>query len=51
MKGLDSFTLDLKQCLYELDDLEKLLNSNNELKENQDVLPFFKQRLHLSAFI
>ncbi|MBD2459341.1 DUF4263 domain-containing protein [Nostoc sp. FACHB-87] len=51
MKGLDSFTLDLKQCLYELEELENLLNSNSVLKENQDILPFFKQRLHLSAFI
>jgi Domain of unknown function (DUF4263) len=51
MKGLDSFTLDLKQCLSELEDFEKLLNTNNELKENQDILPFFQKRLHLSAFI
>ncbi|MEH1904151.1 Shedu immune nuclease family protein [Nostoc sp.] len=51
MKGLDSFNLDLKQCLCELEEFENLLNSNSELKENKDILPFFKQRLHLSAFI
>ncbi|MBD2409977.1 hypothetical protein FACHB389_28480 [Nostoc calcicola FACHB-389] len=51
MKGLDSFTLDLKQCLCELEEFESLLDTNTELKENKDILPFFKQRLHLSAFI
>ncbi|MBK1987877.1 DUF4263 domain-containing protein [Sphaerospermopsis aphanizomenoides BCCUSP55] len=51
MKGLDSFTIDLKQCLVELKEFEKLLLNNRELKENKDILPFFKQRLHLSAFI
>lgn len=51
MKRLDSFNLDLKQCLIELEELEKLLLNNRELKESRDILPFFKQRLHLSAFI
>lgn len=51
MKGLDSFSIDLKQCLCELEEFENLLRNNSELKENKDILPFFKQRLHLSAFI
>ncbi|BCL39104.1 Shedu immune nuclease family protein [Nostoc sp. MS1] len=51
MKGLDTFTIDIKQCQYELEEFENLLKSKRELKENQDILPFFKQRLHLSAFI
>ncbi|HEY9800940.1 MAG TPA: Shedu immune nuclease family protein [Leptolyngbyaceae cyanobacterium] len=51
MKGLDNFNLDLKECLRELEEFEHLLNTNQCLRENQDILPFFKQRLHLSAFI
>ena len=51
MKGLDSFNLDIKKCLVELEEFEKLLLNNKELKESKDILPFFKQRLHLSAFI
>lgn len=51
MKGLDSFNLDIKQCLVELEEFEKLLLTNRELRENKDILPFFKDRLHLSAFI
>jgi hypothetical protein len=51
MKGLDSFTIDLKKCRFELDEFEKLLLNNSELQESKDILPFFKDRLHLSAFI
>jgi hypothetical protein len=51
VKGLDSFNLDIKKCLVELEEFEKLLLNNKELKESKDILPFFKQRLHLSAFI
>jgi len=51
MKGLDSFNLDIKKCLFELEEFENLLLNNKELKESKDILPFFKQRLHLSAFI
>ena len=51
MRGLDSFNIDLKQCLIEREEFENLLFNNRELKESKDILPFFKQRLHLSAFI
>jgi hypothetical protein len=51
MKGLDTFTIDLKQCLVELEEFEQLLHNNSELRERRDILPFFKQRLNLSAFI
>jgi len=51
MKGLDSFNLDIKKCLFELEEFETLLLNNKELRESKDILPFFKQRLHLSAFI
>jgi len=51
VKGLDSFNLDIKKCLVELEEFEKLLLNNKELKESKDILPFFKERQHLSACI
>ncbi len=33
MKGLDSFNLDIKKCLFELEEFENLLLNNKELKE------------------
>jgi hypothetical protein len=41
MKGLDSLTIDLRQCLFELEEFENLLLNSSELRENQDILPFF----------
>lgn len=51
MRGLDSFDIDIKQCLLELEEFENLLRNNRELKENEDILPFFKDRPNLSACI
>lgn len=51
MRGLDSFDIDIKQCWVELEEFENLLRDNKELNERKDILPFFKERLHLSAFI
>jgi hypothetical protein len=50
MKGLDAFKIELAQCLSELAEFEKLLD-RTELGEDADILPFFKARLHLSAFV
>jgi len=50
LKPLDSFNFDVRKCIAELDELEKLLKQA-ELREFQDILPFFKKNLHLSAFI
>ena len=50
MKPLDSFNFDVRKCIAELDEFEKLLKQA-ELRESQDILPFFKKNLHLSAFI
>jgi hypothetical protein len=51
MRGLDSFDIDIKQCWVELEEFENLLRNNRELNERKDILPFFKERLHLSACI
>lgn len=50
MKPLDSFNFDVRRCIAELDEFEKLLEKE-ELQEAQDILPFFRNNLHLSAFI
>jgi len=41
----------LHKCLAELGELKNLLTKKQELGENEDILPFFRDRLHLSAFI
>jgi hypothetical protein len=51
MKSFDSFAFDLRKCRAELDELLVLLNSQPHLQERKDVLPFFRARRHLSAFI
>ncbi|MBE9248615.1 DUF4263 domain-containing protein [Dolichospermum sp. LEGE 00240] len=51
MRGLDSFDIDIKQCWVELEEFENLLRNNKELNERKDILPFFKERPHLSACI
>jgi hypothetical protein len=50
LKPLDSFNFDVRKCIAELDEFEKLLKQA-ELRESQDILPFFKKNLDLSAFI
>ena len=51
MRGLDFCDIDIKQCLIELEEFENLLRDNKELNERKDILPFFKERQHLSACI
>lgn len=51
MKQLQTFTFDPKACRTELDELQHLLAASAELEERRDILPFFRQRKHLSAFI
>lgn len=50
MNSLDLFTLDLNRCFFELNKFDRLL-SEYELKESSDILPFFRENLHLSAYI
>lgn len=51
MKAFTSFSFDVVTCQSELNDLKELLQSKEELAEKQDILPFFRKRQHLSAFI
>ncbi len=50
MKTLKPFQLDFSKCLAELEEYKNLL-LQEELTEQDDILPFFKKREHLSAFI
>ncbi len=51
MKNFEALQINLSSCIEELNDLKTLLDSKQELSEKDDILPFFKQRKHLSAFI
>jgi Domain of unknown function (DUF4263) len=51
MKGFKDFKFDPRICRQELNELKFHLDSKFELSERKDVLPFFKQREHLSSFI
>lgn len=50
-KEFQKIQFDLVQCRQEVEQLRDLLATNRELQERQQVLPFFKERLHLSAFL
>lgn len=41
----------ITQCQKELNELKELLAYNSELDEKRGILPFFRARPHLSAFI
>lgn len=51
MKEFSNFKFDPKICRQELNELKVHLDQKFELTERKDVLPFFKNRQHLSAFI
>ena len=42
---------DAEQCRKEAEELRELLATNVDLHERKDVLPFFKERLQLSAYL
>ena len=50
MNPLNSFNFDVTTCISELNEFEKLLGQE-ELREREDILPFFRKNLHLSAFV
>lgn len=50
MNPLNPFSFDVTTCISELNEFEKLLEQE-ELREREDILPFFRKNLHLSAFI
>ncbi|MBI1930808.1 DUF4263 domain-containing protein [Candidatus Poribacteria bacterium] len=51
MKTFIKFNFDPKLCRRELDEFKELLDSRSTLDERRDILPFFRKRKHLSAFI
>jgi hypothetical protein len=51
MKDFEHIRFDVKKCMKEISELKILLGSKLELSEKKDILPFFRQRKHLSAFI
>lgn len=51
MKPLEKFAFSPKSCLDELELLQKLLDSKEELKEREDILPFFKLNTNIAAWI
>jgi Domain of unknown function (DUF4263) len=51
VKTFDSVRLNVAQCGRDLDDFGNLLASRDELSETRDVLPFFRQRPHISAML
>lgn len=51
MKEFQSFNFDPKICRQELNELRNCLEENQELNEQEEILTFFRNRPHLSAFI
>jgi len=50
-KEFEKISFDAAQCRAEAQELRVLLAGNPVLEERKDILPFFKQRKHLSAFL
>jgi len=48
---LTPLTFNYNQCLKEAQELKIFLGSHTTLKEREEILPFFKARQHLSAFL
>ena len=51
MKTFDHHALSIQECAKELQKLETLLSSKSELKERDEILPFFRENKHLASFI
>ncbi len=51
MKSFIKLNFDPKICIKELDELKVFLDSSLKLDEQKNILPFFRKRKHLSAFI
>ncbi len=51
MKSLEPFSFRTHECRRELDELAEHLDRHSILNERRDVLPFFRDRKHLSAFL
>jgi Domain of unknown function (DUF4263) len=51
MKDFIHLEFDPSICQSELTELKRLLQSKHSLSERDDILPFFRERQHLSAFV
>jgi len=51
MKNLNNISFSLDKCLDELNEFKLLLSSKDELKERDEILPFFNRSKNISAFI
>jgi len=51
MNKLQPLDFSFEQCKTEILDLQRLLARKKTLKERDQILPFFKKRLHLSAYV
>lgn len=51
MKDFIHHALSIQECVKELAEFEALLASKIELKERDEILPFFKKNLNLAAFL
>lgn len=51
MKEFIHHSLSIQECVKELEKFEALLASKVELKERDEILPFFKENRHLAAFL
>jgi len=51
LKTFDKHTFSAAECKKELQEFKALLAANSDLEERRDILPFFRQRRHLSSFI
>ncbi len=51
MTTLQPLDFSYQQCLKEVQEFQFFLGSHQALKERDEILPFFKDRKHLSAFL
>lgn len=51
MKNFLSLDFEPRSCRSQLAELQQLLQSKPSLSERDDILPFFRKRHHLSAFV
>jgi len=51
MKDFLKLEFEPRICRSQLAEFQQLLQSKQSLSERDDILPFFRQRLHLSAFV
>ncbi|MFB2938535.1 Shedu anti-phage system protein SduA domain-containing protein [Aerosakkonemataceae cyanobacterium BLCC-F154] len=51
MKTFLPFEFDVRLCIEQLTEFQQLLARRRNLSEREEILPFFRNRPHLSAFV